>query len=413
MVAFSNLLNGPFAEIANLRVEANAIPNAFAKINAGRAFLGGAIIEIGDKQAGPFTPPVSGQRIDMVGINSLGNPIVIQGPTGFSPPKPPVPTISGFLPLALVLTEVGVTIITNLAIVDIRYDINFGLPPTPHNFLTNRSDPDQHPIAAITGLAADLANRATLADIALLAPLTALALKADVDGTPNALFKLKKGFTGPPTQDLEIEFGRGNQPSALIRWEEVNDRFVVQLPTGSVLPLAVAGALPGIEVLRVDGLDVVDDVNGRVTLESSDDLALDLVPDVPGFKVLFKGRRILTFSDQALVPLSSFVDLASGFYRVPPGRKIQKVLMQARNPLVAVNDFVTLPDPDRRVKIYIAHIAGGPVVDFFTVNETDAVLDLGVNTLIPGDRIGFVFENINGAIAKLIAGNVVLFEEPV
>ena len=412
MVTFSNLLDGPFAQIPNLRVEQNTVPNSFVRINAGRAFLSGAVVEIGEKQAGPFTPPVSGQRIDIVGINNLGNVVIIVGPTGFTPPHVPVPPINNFVPLALVLTEVGVVAITNKALMDIRFDVRFGLPPTPHNFLTNRSDPDQHPESAITGLVADLANRATLAQLALKADIADLAFKADTDGTPSRIFKLKKGFTGTPSDMLEIEFGRGAQPSAFFRWDEVNDRFVVVLPTGDILPVAVAGA-SGIDILQVDGMDVVDDVNGRVFLVSSDDDAVDLVPTILSSTITVKGKRCILFQGQALVPLSSFVDMGAGYYKVPAGRVIKRVQLSARNPALAVNDFLTLPDPDRRVKIFVAHLAGGPVVDFFTVNEDDPIFSLGVDQAIAGDRIGIVFQNLNGAIAKNIAGYVKLFDEPV
>lgn len=385
----------------------NTVPDFRVRIHEGKGYVGNTFISTFNLVSDAIPKPTANPRIDILGFNSAGALVRVQGTESPFPSFPSLPN-TPFHPVVAVLMTPTMSFITDNDLLDLRgVFIIAEAAALNHNSLQGRSDSDAHPISAITGLSATLAGKVDTATFT-----AALAAKADQDGTDEAIFEINKDggvLTTNPKLRVDLTGNLGGTRS--IQYNISAARWEIENAAGVFIPIPT-GTAAGIDVLTVDGVDVSDNSAGKLFLESQDDLSLDLVPDAPANKVKFAARRILLFSDQATVPASSFVDILSGFYRVPTGRKIQKILLQARNPALGIDDFTTPPDPDRRVKVFIAHAAGGPVVDFFTTAETDAVIDLGINTLVAGDRIGMVMENINSSMAKDIAGNVVLFEQP-
>lgn len=220
MVALSSPLKGETFKKAGayfepLKVSAQDAPNLTVKVGAGGFWVDQVTyVEFSGGNSPLVTPPGSLAKWVFVTLKVDGTIELLNGVPGTSPMQPVVPA-DDRLPLAALFVNAGTTAITNGMISDLRPLFNIGTVAISHVDIINRNHPDAHNIASITALQTELNNRALTANVN-----NSLALKADVDGTPDLIFILNKDEVGVPTNNVSLRVERGTNADVEIRWNE-------------------------------------------------------------------------------------------------------------------------------------------------------------------------------------------------
>lgn len=183
---------------APLSVTAQDAPNMTVKIRAGSFFNSANLLtEFGGGNSPLIAPPVSAAKWVIVGLTDVGSVTLVHGVNQSAPSLPAIPP--GVLALAAVYVTATTTSLSNTVIQDIR--------------------PYLRTVDSMPDIMGALAERPTFTDVA-----NDLALKADVDGTVNAVFTLNKTNTvGSPGADAVLSVARGSAPAVAIRWNESID----------------------------------------------------------------------------------------------------------------------------------------------------------------------------------------------
>lgn len=201
---------------APLSVSAQDTPNMTVKIRAGSYFNGlNTFVEFTGGSSPTITAPIGNPKWVVVALQNSGLITVVDGTPAAAPSLPAVP--SGLLPIAAVFVTPTTTAITPALIADVR--------------------PFLRTVDTVADLTAELADRPTSTDLA-----NALALKADVDGTPSPTFGLNADFTvGVPTENVSLTVSRGASPEVSIRWNETTDLW--ELTNDGVTFSAIASSV--------------------------------------------------------------------------------------------------------------------------------------------------------------------------
>jgi hypothetical protein len=206
---------------ANLSVTAKYTPEMRVYISAGGFWnytsSGMSWIEYAGGNSPEITAPGSNAKWVIVALTSAGSIVLIDGEATASPVLPAIPR--GRVPLAAIYVQSDTVKITNDIIFDIR-PVGFDVIPKSHIDLENTSTTGCHPISAITGLQDTLDSFATTS-----AMESALAAKADNDGTIETTFTLNKDQTGSPSSNISVEVERGVLTNVKIRWNESSDNW--------------------------------------------------------------------------------------------------------------------------------------------------------------------------------------------
>lgn len=185
---------------APLAVSAQDAPNMTVKIRAGSFFNSANVLtEFAGGNSPQITPPASAAKWVVVGLTDAGSVTLVHGVNQAAPSLPAIP--AGTLALAAVYVTSTTTSLTAASVQDIR--------------------PFLRTVDVVADVAEELANRPTFNDVA-----NDLALKADVDGTTEAVFTLNKDNTsGSPGADATLAVARGVAPAVAIRWNESVDQW--------------------------------------------------------------------------------------------------------------------------------------------------------------------------------------------
>ena len=211
------------AHLNLLKVSAQDIPNMTVKVGPGNFWANGnSFIEFAGGNSPIITKPITGSKYVCVVITKFAQLAIIEGPTSATLAiEPALPQLNkDVLPLAIIYIKFNTTIITNDMIYDARPLFNLGAFKLNHSDLDSRNVADAHNIESITGLRTELDEKPTVNDINNL-----LVNKADNDGTTSNIFKLNKDVTGEPDEDTILEFHRGAESSAVIKYSEATQRL--------------------------------------------------------------------------------------------------------------------------------------------------------------------------------------------
>jgi len=211
------------AHLNLLKVSAQNIPNMTVKVSPGNFWANGnSFIEFAGGNSPIITKPITGSKYVCVVITKFAQLAIIEGPTSATLAiEPALPQLNkDVLPLAIIYIKFNTTIITNDMIYDARPLFNLGAFKLNHSDLDSRNVADAHNIESITGLRTELDEKPTVNDINNL-----LVNKADNDGTTSNIFKLNKDVTGEPDEDTILEFHRGAESSAVIKYSEATQRL--------------------------------------------------------------------------------------------------------------------------------------------------------------------------------------------
>jgi hypothetical protein len=203
------------AYTAPLSVSPQDTPNMTVKIRAGAWFNGaGNFVEYAGGSSPTVTAPVGNPKWVVVALLDAGSITLLNGTPAATPTLPAVP--AGALPLAALYVTPTTTAITASLMADVR--------------------PFLRTIDMVPNLTAELANRPTFTDQS-----NALALKADVDGTPDTTFTMNADFiTGAPGADVSFAVSRGAAPTVAIRWNESVDLWELTNDGVTYNPVATA-----------------------------------------------------------------------------------------------------------------------------------------------------------------------------
>ncbi len=191
------------ATMAPLSVSATDTPSSSVRIRAGSFWnASGQLVEYPGGVTPTIIPPSSAARWALISLNGSGGVEITYGATSASPSIPaPSPDT---LPLAAIFQQAGTTNIVNTRINDVRP-------------VFQTSD-------AVSNIAQQLSIRPTFTDVA-----ADLATKADVTGTPSALFNLNvNNTTAASTSGIVVERGADapvsiRYNSSTSKWEFTND----------------------------------------------------------------------------------------------------------------------------------------------------------------------------------------------
>jgi len=238
------------AQFAPLSTSAQDTPNMTVQIRAGWFYnTGGVAVEFVGGNSPVIAPPASNAKWVIVGLTDTASVTLVQGVAATSPQLPEIP--DGVMPLAFVYVVSTATSLTNERIYDAR----------PLFQSTN----------SVPNLQTELNDRPTFTDLN-----NGLALKADVDGTPNYDFYLNKG-DGPQT-DAKLIVKRGAAADVAIRWNETLDVWEI---TNDGATYNAIGTVAGTFMPRVPAA-----VNGNVATFTAGDVVdsgtalTDLATDV-------------------------------------------------------------------------------------------------------------------------------------
>lgn len=199
------------------QVRCMEMPNMKVRVREGSYWGNGTkLFEFAGGISKDLIAPSAGCKVSVIGVNSSGAIVILDGETVSRDPKPPV-IPKNVLPCAMVLLQAGATAITQEMIFDVR-PVYYTNHPVAHNDLTYRDAEDAHSIDSITGLNDALAQRPDLEQVH-----TMLHDKADLNGTDSFKFKLNKNGSGVVTQDAEFVFERGNEPNSILRLSKEGD----------------------------------------------------------------------------------------------------------------------------------------------------------------------------------------------
>jgi len=210
------------AQMHLLKVMAQDLPNMTVKVNAGNFWAEGNIfVEYAGGTSPLISKPAHGTKYVCVVINKYGTITIVDGPISLNTIEPALPAISkDLLPLALMYIRSDTLIITNDMIYDARQLFSLGTFKITHRETINRDEANGHIIGAITGLQDELTARPLISDL-----VSAMATKADMDGTTSTLFKLNKDESGVANDNIILEFFRGAEGFAAIQFSESNNRI--------------------------------------------------------------------------------------------------------------------------------------------------------------------------------------------
>jgi len=207
---------------ANLRVTAKYTPEMRVWVSAGGYWnytsSGMTYVEYNGGNSPEISAPATGSKWVVVTINSSGMVGILDGtPASSNPSLPTIPR--GQVPLAAIYVQSTTVKITNDMIFDIR-PTGFDVIPKSHIDLENVTVAGCHPIAAITDLETQLSRLAPIESV-----VSALATKADIEGTLETTFTLNKDQTGSPSSNCSFEVERGALDNVRIRWNESSDQW--------------------------------------------------------------------------------------------------------------------------------------------------------------------------------------------
>jgi len=221
--------------LSNLKVTAQDSPNLTVKISAGTFWNDDSTyIEYAGGNSPTVTRPIMASKVKMVivAIDLNSNIVLIDGIEILSNPVlPSVP--SDNLPLAALLVNGGISSITTDLIFDIRPVWNIG------------ADLNDISISDVTGLASALADT------------SALDLKADIGGTPSAIFILSQDHGGDPAVNNIIRVERGNESDVELRWNELNNEWEFTNDGSTYFQLASGSAGTASEIVEIQA-SIVD-----------------------------------------------------------------------------------------------------------------------------------------------------------
>lgn len=229
---------------APLSVTAQDTPNMTVKIRAGSWFNGaGTFVEYGGGNSPVVSAPVGNPKWVVVALLDAGSVALVQGTPAAAPTLPPVP--AGALPLAALYITPTTTAITSALIADVR--------------------PFLRTVDVVPNLTTELSTRPTITDMN-----NALALKADVDGTPGTTFTMNADFTsGSPNADATFAVSRGAAPTVAIRWNESVDlwEFTNDGVTYNAIPSAAGTYAPLVHThVAADVTDFASATNALIAL---------------------------------------------------------------------------------------------------------------------------------------------------
>ena len=206
------------AALHTLKVQASIIPDMYLRITEGSAFINRKLVEYAGGRIGPLVVPTVNSYIVVIALRG-NTPVILYGnPVANNPEFPELPTDA--LPLAAIILRSSDTMISQDMVQDIRPIFSATTYIESHNDLIDKDFADQHPISAITGLQAALDAKFDAKDMS-----AELDTKANYNGTRSAKFTFNSESAGVPTSDIVLEFKRGAQPSAAIRFNEEEDRL--------------------------------------------------------------------------------------------------------------------------------------------------------------------------------------------
>lgn len=215
---YGSALREAGAAFATLKVQASIIPDMYLRINEGSAFINRKLVEYAGGRIGPLVVPTVNTYIVVIALRG-NTPVVLYGDIAANNPElPNIPTDA--LPLAAIALRASDTMISQDMVQDIRPLFAATTYLESHADLKDRDLADQHPIAAIAGLRAELDAKFDKADIS-----GELDKKADYNGTRATTFTLNANSTGVPTSNIVLEFKRGAMNPAGIRFNEEEDRL--------------------------------------------------------------------------------------------------------------------------------------------------------------------------------------------
>lgn len=153
-------IDGGFSVMARLATafapHAQATPDMTVAVDAGALLSWGNVVPVAAQSTAIIAAPVANPRVDRVVINA-GNGVIatVTGTESATPTAPPIP--AGFLPIAQVLLQPGVTGITNAMISDERITGNL-MPAGNVRVLAQNAAPLPFVAVAATFTGATVAN---------------------------------------------------------------------------------------------------------------------------------------------------------------------------------------------------------------------------------------------------------------
>ena len=214
-----------------LKVSANTPPNLTVRVNEGSAFVNGVFTEYA---GGSITLSVAtaGTQIALIGLRGTQLVAIYSEAAVRDNPILPSNLPIDFLPLAAVVITEGTTAIYDDQIQDLRPLFSINNPIKSHKDLENLNDTDAHPMEAITGLQDALDTKLTMQDVD-----DRLKDIVSGDGTSRKIFTINKNAVGINSSNLVLEFRRGTQISAGIRWNENYDQMEYTDSEGNWIPM--------------------------------------------------------------------------------------------------------------------------------------------------------------------------------
>lgn len=209
---YGNEFTSEGAVLSTLKAAPQPDPDMTVYVAPGGVWVNGRnYIEWEGGNSGTFTAPGANARWDLLVLNSSGYLQIVTGTAAASPELPAAPR--NVVVLAAVYLQTTTTIITTENLFDLRPVINNSM--FSHRDVEDKDASDQHPISAVTDLQTTLDAMPTTTDMN-----TALANKADTDGTPDVTFTMNSDEVGAPSSDVTIEVERGTGSNVNIRWNE-------------------------------------------------------------------------------------------------------------------------------------------------------------------------------------------------
>ena len=206
-----------------------------------------------------ISAPTVGCKVVLVGVNTAGAIVVLDGETVTANPKAPV-CPKNVLPCALILLQSTSTAITQEMIFDVR-PVFYTRYPVSHNDLTYRDAENAHNIEAITGLNEALTVRP---DVNQLQEF--LNTKADLNGTDSPVFVLNKNGSGVVSYNADIVFERGDNLNAILRFEMDPDGGLLFSKDNGTTWLTIPLSEPGSDsYTKTEIDDMFADVNVKFT----------------------------------------------------------------------------------------------------------------------------------------------------
>lgn len=219
---------GAFQQV--LKVRADSPASMQVRVNAGYCWVNSKLCEYSGG-AVTIAASTAGTMVAVVGLRNTQLVVLYGDASSTNNPNLPASFPSDFIPLAGVVVNSTTTAIYDDQIQDLRPFFCVTRMIESHSDLTDTSAEDAHPISAITGLEDKLAEKLTLSDVN-----TRLEDVSTREGTTNTSFTINKNASGINSTNLVLEFKRGTQFSAGIRWNEELDQMEYTDSLGNWVP---------------------------------------------------------------------------------------------------------------------------------------------------------------------------------